>query len=79
MAGSRSRILGIVERDEMALAGKTALKMLANVLAGGRILRASAEDAGKNEDREGLHREMLENAVGFAREEPSDRHPVTES
>jgi hypothetical protein len=74
MAGSRSRILGIVERDEMALAGKTALKMLANVLDGGRILRASAEDAGKNEDREGLHREMLENSAGFAREEPCDRH-----
>ena len=36
-------ILGIAERDEMALAGNTALKMLANFLDRGRILRASAE------------------------------------
>jgi hypothetical protein len=79
MAGRGSRILGIAERDEMALTGKTMLKMLANVLARGRILRASAEEAAMNEEREGFHREMLENSAGFAREEPRDRHPVTES
>jgi hypothetical protein len=79
MAGRGSRILGIAERDEMALAGKAALEMLTNVLAGGRIVRASAEDGGQNEDREGSHLEMLENSAGFAREEPHDRHPVTES
>ncbi len=78
MAGRRSRILGIAERDEMALAGKTTLKMLANVLARGRILHAFADAADWNEDREGFHREMLENGVGFAREEPRDRHPVIE-
>jgi hypothetical protein len=59
----------------VALAGKTALKMLAHFIGRWPILRASAEDQSENEDREGFHREMLENRVGFAREEPFLPHP----
>ena len=80
MAGERKNgMCEIVGWNHPALPGNTALKMPANFLDRRRILHAFANAAHRNDDREGLHREMLENGVGFAREEPRDGHPVTES
>ena len=56
----------ILERYDLTLTGKTALKMVAYFLRPRRILGASGPDGGKNEDQEGLHLEMLMSSAAFA-------------
>ena len=55
----RGRIVRAIDRDEVTLSGKAALKMLANFLRRRRLRRTSAQNYPESYDQQGFHLEML--------------------
>jgi hypothetical protein len=62
-------LVGVIEGNDLALTGKTAFKLFAQLLCRRSVPGTSTRDCGQQQKQEGLHPEMLMSLVTFAREE----------